>query len=50
MANEFPGIPHDMREVYQRFERLRRARTGRLPNPERLWAAAVQLGREHGFF
>jgi hypothetical protein len=49
MANEFPGIAHDMREVYQRFERLQRARTERLPNPKRLWVAA-ELARGHGVF
>jgi hypothetical protein len=37
-----------MRRVYQRFKRWRSARTARLPIPERLWAAAVELAREHG--
>ena len=35
-------------EVYRRFERWRSADTGRLPIPARLWAAAVEVAREHG--
>jgi hypothetical protein len=50
MASEFPDIPQDMRRVYQRFERWRSAHTGRLPIPERLWAAAVELAQQHGVF
>jgi hypothetical protein len=50
VASEFPDIPHDMRRVYQRFERWRSAHTGRLPIPERLWAAAAELARQHGVF
>jgi hypothetical protein len=37
-----------MQKVYGRFERWRSAHTARLPIPERLWAAAVELAREHG--
>jgi hypothetical protein len=37
-----------MRKVFRRFERWRSAHTARLPIPERLWAAAVELAREHG--
>ncbi len=48
MARELPDIPNSMRTVYQRFERWRSAHTGRLPIPERLWAAAVELARKHG--
>ena len=48
MARESLDIPHSMRKVYRRFERWRRAHTARLPIPERLWAAAVELAREHG--
>lgn len=48
MASEFPDIPHNMRKVCRRFERWRRAHTGRLPIPERLWASAVELALEHG--
>jgi len=50
MASEFPDIPHNMRRLYRRFERWRSAHTGRLPIPERLWAAAAELAREHGVF
>jgi len=50
MAQESPDIPHNMRKVYRRFERWRSAHTARLPIPERLWAAAVELAREHGVF
>jgi len=48
MAKQSPDIPHDMQKVYRRFERWRSAHTGRLPIPARLWAAAVELAREHG--
>ena len=48
MARESLDIPHSMRKVYRRFERWRSAHTARLPIPERLWAAAVELAREHG--
>ena len=48
MARESLDIPHNMRKAYQRFERWRSARTARLPIPERLWAAAVELARQHG--
>ena len=48
MASESPDIPLDMQKVYRRFERWRNAHTGRLPIPARLWAAAMELAREHG--
>ena len=48
MTRQSPNIPHDMQKVYRRFERWRSAHTGRLPIPARLWAAAVELAREHG--
>src|SRR6516164_6892972 len=48
MSQESPDIPHSMRKVYRRFERWRSAHTARLPIPKRLWAAAVELAREHG--
>ena len=47
MTRQSPNIPHDMQKVYRRFERWRSAHTGRLPIPARLWAAAVELAREH---
>jgi hypothetical protein len=50
MASELSDIPHNMRRLYRRFERWRSAHTGRLPIPERLWAAATELAREHGVF
>jgi len=50
MASELPDIPHNMRRVYRRFQQWRSAHTGRLPIPERLWAAAVELAREQGVF
>ena len=37
-----------MRKVYRRFERWRSTHTTRLPIPERLFAAAVELARERG--
>lgn len=48
MAPESLDIPHGMRRVYRRFQRWRSAHTARLPIPARLWAAAVELAREHG--
>ena len=45
-----PDIPNSIQKVYRRFEQWRSAHTGRLPIPERLWAAAVELAREHGVF
>ena len=39
-----------MQMLYRPFERWRSAHTGRLPIPERLWAAAAELAREHGVF
>ena len=50
MGNEISEIPPDMQKLYRRFERWRNAHTGRLPIPERLWAAAAELAREHGIF
>ena len=41
-------IPLAMRKVYRRLERWRSKRTGRARIPERLWAAAGELAREHG--
>jgi hypothetical protein len=48
MTRQSPDIPHDMQKVYRRFERWRSAHMGRLPIPARLWAAAVEVAREHG--
>jgi hypothetical protein len=48
MASELPDIPHNMRRLYRRFGQWRSAHTGRLPIPERLWAAATELARENG--
>ena len=43
-----PAVPRSMRKVHGRFERWRKSHTGRLPIPERLWASAAELAREHG--
>jgi hypothetical protein len=45
-----PDNPTNVQKVSLRFERWRSAHTGRLPIPERLWAAAVDLARVHGVF
>jgi hypothetical protein len=50
MARKSPDIPNNIQKVYRRFEQWRSAHTGRFPIPERLWAAAVELAREHGIF
>jgi len=50
MRREFLDIPPDMRKVYGRLNRWRSAHTGRWRIPERLWAGAAELAREHGVF
>lgn len=50
MSAESVDIPRNVQRVLKRFERWRGAHAGRLPIPGRLWAAAVELGREHGVF
>lgn len=50
MPTESLDIPRNVQRVLKRFERWRGAHAGRLPIPERLWAAAVELAREHGVF
>jgi hypothetical protein len=50
MPTESPDIPRNMQKVLNRFERWRSTHRGRLPIPKRLWAAAVELAREHGVF
>jgi hypothetical protein len=45
---EKKAIPVELEKVHRRFERWRKARRGRAPIPERLWAAAASLAREHG--
>ena len=42
------NVPVEMEKVQRRFEQWRKARRGRTPIPERLWAAAASLAREHG--
>ena len=43
-------IPVGMQRVWRRFERWRRGRKARLPIPEKLWASAAQVARDHGVF
>ena len=50
MSTESLEIPRNVQRVPKRFEQWRGAHAGRLPIPERLWAAAVELAREHGVF
>jgi hypothetical protein len=50
VAQESSDIPKDIQKVLRRLKRWRSSRTGRLPIPQRLWAAAVGLAREHGVF
>ena len=42
------NVPVEMKKVHRRFEQWRKTRRGRAPIPERLWAAAASLAREHG--
>jgi hypothetical protein len=44
------GVPAGMQRLYRRFELWRRSHRGRLPIPERLWASAAAVAREHGVF
>ena len=50
MATAEADVPVAMRKVYRRLQRWRSKRTGRAPIPESLWAAAVELAKEHGVF
>jgi len=50
MSSESPDIPPKMQKVLRRFERWRSGHAGRLPIPQRLWTAAVELAGEHGVF
>lgn len=50
MATAEADIPVAMRRVYRRLQGWRSKRTGRDPIPESLWAAAVELAKEHGVF
>jgi hypothetical protein len=43
-------IPVGMRRVCRHFERWRKGHKARLPIPEKLWASAAQVAREHGVF
>ncbi len=42
------GVPAQLENVRQRFERWRQARTVRTRIPEPLWAAAVEMAKEYG--
>jgi hypothetical protein len=48
MAQITRVVPTDLQELCERFEAWRRTRSGKLPIPEPLWAAAAQLARSHG--
>ncbi len=50
VANQVQDFSPDIQKLYQRFQRWRSSHTGRLPIPERLWAAAAELSRRHGVF
>jgi hypothetical protein len=43
-------LPANMQRVCRRFELWRKSHRGRLPIPERLWASAAAVAREHGVF
>lgn len=43
-------IPVGMRRACRRFEHWRKGHKARLPIPEKLWAVAAQVAREHGVF
>jgi len=43
-------VPAGVQRLYRRFELWRRSHRGRLPIPERLWASAAAVAREHGVF
>src|SRR5438874_10520769 len=43
-------VPAGMQRLCRQFEIWRRSHRGRLPIPERLWASAAAVAREHGVF
>jgi hypothetical protein len=43
-------IPTGLKEAQERFAEWRSSHTGRRPIPERLWALASELARQHGVF
>jgi hypothetical protein len=50
MSRAASDIPHGMRVLHGRFTRWRKSHTGRRPIPDRLWAGAAEMAREHGVF
>ena len=50
MSTLTPDIRPNLQKLLRRFERWRSGHAGRLPIPDRLWAPAVELAREHGVF
>ena len=50
MGRAAPDIPDELLALHGRFASWRASHTGRLPIPEPLWAAAVEVAREHGVF
>ena len=42
------NYPTDVQKTYRRFVQWRSSHTGRLPIPEPLWAAAVELAHKRG--
>ena len=50
MAKVHLAVPAGMQRVCRRFELWRRSHRGRLPIPEKLWASAAAVAREHGVF
>ncbi len=50
IARKTTRIPTRMEQARQRLERWRSTRPHRTRIPESLWAAAVELARQHGVF
>ena len=50
MTDKTQQIPNEMRRAHGRFERYRKAHTGRRPIPEALWKMAAELASAHGIF
>jgi hypothetical protein len=48
MSTDELAVPPGLGTIYRRFQSWRKSHPGRLPIPERLWAAATQAARDYG--
>lgn len=50
MSHKDAPLPEQLQQLSQRLEEWRNAHNRRARLPEELWAAAVELARQHGLF